>query len=245
MKDPARLLDEGPTPAELWLLKAGASEEPSVQAVERLAGALGLASGAALGVASTKSAAAGSVARGVASKIAAKWVVFGALGVLSGAAVVLGRSSARPGAARAVHGAAPAVVDPRASASAEAPVTPGIATEAPANTNTESVAPPRAAQSPSPSRARSASIAKEIAELDVARRALSSGDAAGALAALNDYDKSVNAGMLRQEAALLRIEALARAGNEPAAKHLANRFLREHPRSPHERRIRALVGESP
>jgi hypothetical protein len=51
--------------------------------------------------------------------------------------------------------------------------------------------------------------------------------------------------MLRQEATLLRIEALARAGNGPAAKRLADRFLRAQPNSPHERRIRALVGETP
>jgi hypothetical protein len=51
--------------------------------------------------------------------------------------------------------------------------------------------------------------------------------------------------MLRQEATLLRIEALARAGNGPAAKRLADRFLRAHPNSPHERRIRTLVGETP
>jgi hypothetical protein len=229
------------------LLRAGAGEGPSVEAVERLASALGLASGAALGAAVTKPATAGSVARGVASKLAAKWIVLSVLGAISGAAVVLARGSARPDAARAARASAPAIVEaPRASASVEEPLGSGTASEQ--AIEPQEVATPRAVSepaAPSGPHATSPSIAREIAELDVARRALSSGDASGALAALNDYDRSGNAGMLRQEATLLRIEALARAGNVPAARRLANRFLRAHPNSPHERRIRALVGDTP
>ena len=94
-------------------------------------------------------------------------------------------------------------------------------------------------------RASAPSIAREIAALDVARRLLGSGNARGALGALDDYEAQAKTGMLRQEATLLRIEALATAGDMGAARRLAHRFLQNHPHSPHENRVRALVGESP
>ena len=246
MNDPARLLDQGATTAELALLRAGANEEPSGEAVQQLAAVLGLASGAALARAVTKSAGTASVARGVASKLAAKWVVLGALGVASGFAIVASRGGATS------HGVvARAPVPHTEEPTHEAAVVAPADTAGPSLPNTAADVPspsepaPKAVHHQSATAAQSPSIAKEIAALDVARRALAGGDAQGALHALSDYEASGTARMLRQEATLLRIEALVRAGDVSAARRVATWFLREHPNSPHERRNRALVGETP
>ncbi len=91
--------------------------------------------------------------------------------------------------------------------------------------------------------AASRSIAQEVAQLDVARRSLSAGDPGASLRTLDEYEQRYKGGMLHQEATLLRIEALAAAGDLGSARRVADRFLRDHPRSPHEQRIRALVSD--
>jgi len=228
------------------------SEEPSEQAVQRLASLLGLASGAAALTATTKSSAAGAVARGAATKMAAKWLVLGAIGVAGGAAIVFARSTP-------THQAPSSAMKPSAAPHVEethvAPVSPGLAGEGTGLPNTEAASgaasaepaasPPQNRALEEAGRASSPSIAREIAALDVARRLLGSGNPRGALGALDDYEAQVKTGMLRQEATLLRIEALAGAGEASAARRLAHRFLQNHPHSPHENRVRALVGESP
>jgi hypothetical protein len=239
MKDPLRLLDEGATAAELSLLRAGMSEEPSEQAALRLAALLGVAGGAAVLTTATKSSAAGAVARGAASKMAAKWLVLGAIGVAGGAAIVFAGN-------HTAHRASPPAVRPsgalRVDESHVAPPSTGLPGEGaaePASRPSQNRAPEAAGRPNSPS------IAREIAALDVARRLLGNGNPRGALGALDDYEAQAKTGMLRQEATLLRIEALAGAGDTSAARRLAHRFLQNHPHSPHENRVRALVGESP
>jgi hypothetical protein len=252
MKDPLRLLDEGATAAELSLLRAGMSEEPSEQAALRLAALLGVAGGAAVLTTATKSSAAGAVARGAASKMAAKWLVLGAIGVAGGAAIVFAGN-------HTAHRASPPAVRPsgalRVDESHVAPPSTGLPGEGAAEPAAEGAgveAPAEPASRPSQNRApeaagrpNSPSIAREIAALDVARRLLGNGNPRGALGALDDYEAQAKTGMLRQEATLLRIEALAGAGDTSAARRLAHRFLQNHPHSPHENRVRALVGESP
>jgi len=85
------------------------------------------------------------------------------------------------------------------------------------------------------------SIAGEIAALDRARRAVASGDAGGALSALERYRAQFPRGVLQQEASVLRIEALSKAGQRGRARELARSFERAHPSSPHLERIRALT----
>jgi hypothetical protein len=248
MKDPVRLLDEGATAAELSLLRAGMSEEPSEQAVQRLAALLGVATGAAAVTAATKSSAAGAVAQGAASKMAAKWLILGAIGVAGGAAITFA-------VRRPVHEAPPSAARPAGAPRVENPAArdvPALAGEGAPAPKAETAASEQAAvpaaqerSADGTPRASAPSIAREIAALDVARRLLGSGNARGALGALDDYEAQVKTGMLRQEATLLRIEALATAGDMGAARRLAHRFLQNHPHSPHENRVRALVGESP
>jgi len=86
-------------------------------------------------------------------------------------------------------------------------------------------------------------LADEVAALDGARAALAAGNSAGALAALDDYDRSFDTQMLGPEAQTLRIEALLLAGRRGEARAAAARFLADHPSSTHGRRIRSLLEE--
>ena len=57
------------------------------------------------------------------------------------------------------------------------------------------------------------------------------------------WKKTDPSGSLREEAQLLRIEALARAGDRSAASALARAFLRTYPASVHADRVAALLQE--
>jgi TolA-binding protein len=101
----------------------------------------------------------------------------------------------------------------------------------------------RAANAPAAPSAPAASISSEIRMLDAARRAQANGDGAGAIRALDEYKKQYPRGVLAEESVLLRIEALAKLGNLPAARALAQKFRAAHPDSPHLRRIDSVLGE--
>jgi hypothetical protein len=86
-----------------------------------------------------------------------------------------------------------------------------------------------------------ASLAEEIAALDGARTALHMADPALALSRLDEYDHALRGTRLTAEATLLRIEALARAGNQGQASELARRFIDNNPGSALADRARAFV----
>jgi outer membrane protein assembly factor BamD (BamD/ComL family) len=88
-------------------------------------------------------------------------------------------------------------------------------------------------------------LGDEVASMDRSRAALAAGDAAGALRMLDEYDARFASGLLSQESAVLRVEALAKQGSARAAKELGDRFLAEHPTSPHAARVRALLRALP
>jgi hypothetical protein len=88
----------------------------------------------------------------------------------------------------------------------------------------------------------SGSLAREIAALDEVRSLLATDRAAAALTALSRYERELPRGALRIEASVLRIEAHQRAGQGEYARSLAERFLAEHPDSPHATRVRRLIG---
>ena len=60
---------------------------------------------------------------------------------------------------------------------------------------------------------------------------------------LGDYDRRFAGGSLREEALLLRIESLARAGDGATAATFARRFLKAYPTSVHVDRVAALLRE--
>ncbi len=84
-------------------------------------------------------------------------------------------------------------------------------------------------------------LSQEVAFLDAARQMVGT-NPAGTLRALDDYQSQFPHGDLAPEALVLRIEALVRSGQRPAADELAREYLARNPGSPHARKIRALLG---
>jgi hypothetical protein len=74
--------------------------------------------------------------------------------------------------------------------------------------------------------------ADELDLLQRARSALGSGDPTRALGELDRYDRVLKGRKLQSEAALLRIEALSRAGQAEQAAQLARRFIESNPNHP-------------
>lgn len=248
MKDPLRLLDCGATDDERALLSAAIAEEPPDEGRQRLAATLGLTSGifnTAAGAGSTHVAS--SALKTAASKIGLLWIsVLAAVGV-----VVVLVTHAAPRATNVSGAGANVVIAPRPPTAAPATLdAPKPMKAAPASSSTaETQAEPSRS---SGSRAKGAlgdreqtnSIAGEIERLDVARRALGDSRPRDALRALSDYDARYPAGALKQEATLLRIEALSAAGDLDSARRIGDRFLRDNPRTPHEQRIRTAIRET-
>ncbi len=256
MKDPERLLDHGATSEELRLLRAGLVEEPGLEGKQRLAAALGLGASAwaATSTASAATKAVGKAGTGASlgGKLGVKWLIVLAGGVSVGAAalvVMLGKPAPAPVADAAPPRVAPAIEAPAPQAavtSSDSEPTAAGTEPAPAETVAVTQAPKvgvAARQTPAP--ADSASISREIAAVDEVRTLVARGQSSAALSALGKYRKEFPRGVLRQEATLLQIEALAKAGNLAAAREIGQRFLREHPRTPHEKRVRALLGDAP
>jgi hypothetical protein len=101
---------------------------------------------------------------------------------------------------------------------------------------------------PAPAPARSgagASIRDEVATLERARSVLASGEPALALSILDDYVSAFPHPTMASEAAVLRIEALVRAGDRSAARSAAHAFLVKYPLSPYGARVRSVVGPNP
>ncbi len=81
-------------------------------------------------------------------------------------------------------------------------------------------------------------LAAEVAVLRIARSKLNGGDAAGALAALNDYERERPAGALGQERAVVRVLALCQLGRTEEARHAGELLIRLAPDSPTAKRLR-------
>jgi TolA-binding protein len=88
------------------------------------------------------------------------------------------------------------------------------------------------------------SLAEEVTSLQAARAALAAGEAEKAIALLDGHQRRFPQGALRVEAEMVRIEALARAGDARGAASRARRFAEEHPDTPYSRRARAMVGDA-
>jgi hypothetical protein len=84
----------------------------------------------------------------------------------------------------------------------------------------------------------------ELATLDSARHAINAGEAARALSILDGYRTHFPVGVMGPEASILRVEALAKAGDHAAAERAAEGFLMSNPTSPYASRVRSLIGES-
>ncbi len=131
---------------------------------------------------------------------------------------------------------------PPGAAPGSAPTPPGTITlqEPPDAAVASSVTPPPTLALPAP--LARGSLVEETALLRRAQTSLGTGDAAGALARLDELGARYPAGLLREERLAARIGALCAAGREGEARREAERFLLEAPLSIHAARVRASCG---
>jgi hypothetical protein len=243
MTDVPRLSVAG-SDRERALLRAGAEEAPSVESVQAAARVLGIVPRAAL-VAYAIVAVAKSL----------KWSTFAtyvlapaaAVGGIAAAGYVVAVSAGAHGGdlAPVVHATAPvapsvppAVVSPPAPIVVPAPVVEAVPAAPVAPSKTASHRPLRAERRADVA----AGLEEQVDWLDRARSLSASGDAAGALRALDDFDRRFGRSPMAEEAALLRLEATAARGDSSGAAALAQRFLAAHPHSVHAARVRSIVG---
>jgi hypothetical protein len=243
MKDPNRLLCDSSDPLRTALMRSALHDAANEGSKARIATAIGI--GAAGSALTTTTTAARPVAASGAS--IAKWIRIGMATVTAGALGTILVLSRHQTAARAP-------VPPSTTATAE--VVPTVAQPGPAPATAD---PPTVDVSSLP-RARSArwtatlptasaraaggdapSLSAELAALDDARASLSAGKARDTLAKLDAYDREFPAGHLRDEATVLRVEALIRSGDGPAAQALGQRFLAASPSSAYGARVRSLL----
>ncbi|MFZ5891926.1 MAG: hypothetical protein ACOY0T_12800 [Myxococcota bacterium] len=235
---PERLRAGGGTPGERRALNAAAREQPSRELRERMALAIGIAPPppvplehvpSELGTLAPKAA--------VASRTLLPWISATAALAIAGAVVVT-RSSTSPAPL-------PSVVQPTRSA---APISSAavVPTQAPHSNTTE--APPTNQSASAIQRRRGpaavADIQAEIALVDAARAALSSGASNRALELLRQYQSKYPAGSFRPEAAALKIEALVKLGRTAEARSLGERFVDDHRGSPLADRVSRLIGSN-
>ncbi|AKV03921.1 hypothetical protein AKJ09_10584 [Labilithrix luteola] len=84
----------------------------------------------------------------------------------------------------------------------------------------------------------------EIVQLDDVRRAASANQPREALRLLDVYAQRFPTGKLREEALVLRIEALHASGDQSSAEILAKRLFTNSPDTPYAARVRAAVGST-
>jgi hypothetical protein len=245
MSDPARLSVSSGDDVERRLLRAartgapaGARQRALVAASSALAASSLTAGGAAAG---------GAAKAGTAAIL--KWLgIAGVTGTAALAgAIMLGEPREHaPSSRRSIE----------TTMTASAPPSPATATTAaavnPAPTaSTVAAAPstPAAPVAPPPKPVASGPVsttATEVVALDETRQALTEGAPARALSILDRYAARFPRGAMAQEAAVLRIEALVRAGDVASARRAAASFCAAHPDSPYVARVQSLIaGDAP
>lgn len=126
------------------------------------------------------------------------------------------------------------LLQPAAAPQAAAPlatVSPAPRAAAPSDISAEPAAPATAAKP-------GIASAEELREIEAARAALNRGDAAAAIAQLNDYDASHPNGILKPESMALRIQVLSNSGKTTEARALANEFEEKYPSHPLLQQVR-------
>jgi len=265
---PRRLLDETSDPTEQLLLRAVKSENLPREGRERIMASFGLAGAGLSAGASTKAAVATSHAPKAAGPangahasllhaVTVKWVGLCALGLVP-AAVMLARTRSDSTAERASSIDAPAPViftTPTAARPVMAKEEDGaLAREARQSSPTLAQGSglrlePSTAVAPRPARrphtnapeVTTTSLTQEVDALRVVRSALDGGDAAGALAELDRFERRFAGGRLAPEAMALRIEGLAMRGDVNAARTQADHFDTAYPDSPYRTRLHSIL----
>lgn len=237
-------IDDGADDLECSLLLSAKDDRVPDGAPERALSALGVAAPIiAQGAAGAAGAAGGAAAVKGASAVGVvvvKWLGIGLLaGAVTGGALVAVSSRH---ASSAAHAPTPVAFhfareqSPPIRQGPLVPPPPALADSAAPSADTGTAAPSAepAAQD----------VSKELALLDRARKALGTGDASAALAALAKHDRRFPHGELGLEAELLRVEALEASGDNAAAAHRARAFLAAHPHSPYTARVKTLLAKA-
>lgn len=236
MSELPRLHTEPESELERSLLNAGRGYTASASSRARALAAVGL-----VGTTASSTAAASAITKaGV-----VKWVV--AVALVAGAAVPAARYLRRSGAApTATTSAAQVSAITVAPLAAPSPVAAPDEPSATTDTTTPTVEPPPSGPSNAPrseSKPAAPALSAELGALDAARSKLASGDAAGALTALDAYARNFPHGKLGLEAEVVRIDALAKSGQTAAARKRAEAFMKRHPDSVLASRVRAYAGQ--
>lgn len=232
MDSPERLLNGGATDFERRLLEAAAGNRPSPETSARMARALGVTAtdigAVAVATKLTSDVAVVKTTAAAGTTVLWPWISAGVLGLVIAGAVVGTRTwQAAPQEARPAP--APAVAEPSAGAlPASAPDQ-----SLPAGPSVTSAGNP-AATTPD--------LREQIALIDAARAALSSGSGRRALEILRRYQDGHPAGSFRPEAAALEVEALVKLGRETEARALAERFVAKHRGSLLAERVARIAG---
>jgi hypothetical protein len=212
--DPKRLLTSDATDFERNLLDAVLKERPAAELAEGMRQALGLPEAATAALAAKTTF----LTWGKATMLAA--VTAGGLAV---GTLTLEEEKVWP-----------AVVAPQAAAPQAREPVPEPPAPAEASPPVEEKRPARAASGQS-------ELREEIRMLDQVRAQIRSGSPKRALVLLATYGERFPKGAFRQEASVLRMEALASSGDKARASALANKFLADHPKSPHVERVRRIA----
>jgi hypothetical protein len=224
MEEPERMLAQPTSAIERALLREGRAYRAPDDLRDRTL--------AALGVATSASIASGVLAWLAARSWAAKIVLgFSTIALLAAIPLSYVLLEGHGSPARAT----PVVVPVPATATPTLPAAP-IAVDSPARAMD-----PPAAGAPAPARASAAissALRAELAALDGVRSSLANGDSAAALSFLAAYFRTFPRGRLYPEAEVLRIDALAKAGQLNLAKRYAQEFLTRHPNSVLTARVR-------
>jgi hypothetical protein len=214
MDEPRRMLDQTTSPLERALLREGrAYRAPSALRDDTLA---------VLGIATSAGIASGLLAWLAAKSLTAKiYLTLSMVALLTAVPlsyIVLG------------HRADPASpVVPLAHATTTVPAAPSAPDPAPATA-------PLAAAKPAP--AANADLRAELGALDAVRSALANGRPPRALSLVATYFRRFPRGRLYPEAEVLRIDALAKAGQPNAARRYAQDFIKRHPNNILSTRVR-------
>lgn len=85
------------------------------------------------------------------------------------------------------------------------------------------------------------SLGEQMAFIDSARTRLRQGDPRAALTVLDEYKRRYPEPAFREEATVLRVSALAKAGDVVEARRLGEAFLGTHPAELYSRRVEGIV----
>jgi hypothetical protein len=250
MKEPPRLLDEM-TGLDRAVLEAARADEPSPVQRRRVLAALGAAGATGF---STSAASASLLAK--LGALGSAKVFIGLVVVGSGVGwTLLHRDAPKSAPATVVvvttsfatSAVSPTVGFPPTQATQDVATAVSEIVPAPQVTSVASVAPkkpPKIAKAIlAPPVLEASSFTRELGLIDEARLSLAAHQAGKALAALDRRDVEFPTGALALEARVLRVEALAAAGDGKSASAIAADFLERHPGSIYEARLLKYVAE--